>query len=163
MKALAVLGAALAAIVSVVLFLWPAPASGPQQIAYGRDTCARCRMILSRPGFAGEVRDADGALAKYDDVGCMLDAMRVHRGPMPEAWVEDHAGGGFVPLLTATLVRAPAVDTPMGHGLVAFADAAEARAFAARHGGALIALEDVVRAPDRLALQHVPRRVEEPR
>jgi copper chaperone NosL len=159
----AIAAAVLAARVLAVVLLWPAPASGPQEIVYGRDTCARCRMILSQPGFAGEVRDAKGALAKYDDVGCMLEAMRAHRGVMPEAWVEDHAGRGFVPLLAATLVHAPAVGTPMGHGIVAFADASAARTFAARHAGEVVALEDLVRRPERLALGSEPQTFEERR
>jgi copper chaperone NosL len=161
-RLLGLAGAALAAIVAAVVFLWPAPASGPEAIAYGRDACARCRMIVSQPGFGGEVRDVRGALAKYDDVGCMLDAMRTHRGPMPEAWVEDHAGGGFVSLLAASLVRAPGVATPMGHGVVAFADASAARAFAVRHGGEVVALEELVRSPERVALRHPPHGAEEP-
>ncbi len=151
MRAVGALLAAAAAIVLAVLLLWPAPASGPEEIAWGRDTCAQCRMILSQPGFAGEVRDARGVLTKYDDLGCMLSAMRAKQGPMPEAWVEDHAGRGFVPLLSATLVDAPGARTPMGHGIVAFADPEEARAFAARHGGTTVALEELVRSPERLA------------
>lgn len=140
-----------AAVVLAVLVLGPRPGEGPEPIAYGRDTCAQCRMILSRPGFAGELRDARGVLTKYDDVGCLLQAMIARHGEMPGAWVEDHAGGELVPLLGATLVRVPATDTPMGRGIVAFAAADAAREYAAAHAGEVVALEDLVRDPATLA------------
>jgi copper chaperone NosL len=139
-----VLAGGLAGIAAVVVavVVWSGDATdGPEPIRWGRDTCARCRMHLSQPGFAGELRDRAGVLHKYDDLGCLVAAVVAARVEVPEAWVEDHAGGGFVPLLSAHLVRADAVRTPMGHGVVAFADEAAARAFAATHGGQVVALE----------------------
>jgi copper chaperone NosL len=141
---------ALVAVVALVL-VWPTGGTGPEPIAYGGDTCARCRMIISRPGFAGELRDRQGELTKYDDVGCLLEAMLSERGEMPEAWVEDYTGGSLVPLLHATLVRIDPAGTPMGHGIVAFADAGAASAFAVQRGGRIVALEELVHEPDRLA------------
>jgi copper chaperone NosL len=136
--------AAIAAIVAAVV-LWPgAPSTGPEPIAWGRDTCARCRMHLSRPGYAGELRDRAGVLHKYDDIGCLVGAIVAAHAEVPEAWVEDHGGSGLVPLLSAHLVRGDAVQTPMGHGVVAFADAAAARAFAAAHEARAIALEELL-------------------
>lgn len=145
------LGIALAAVVGAVVFLWPGPGRGPEPIAWGRDTCAACRMILSRPGFAGEMRDHQGRLTRYDDVGCLVRALAGAHREVPEAWVEDHEGGGWVPLLTAHLVRTERADTPMGFGLVAFADAELARRFAEAHAGVVVMLEDVLREPGKLA------------
>jgi len=144
-------GLALLTVVGAVVFLWPAGSGGPEPIRWGRDTCAECRMHLSQPGFAAEMRAPGGALTKYDDVGCLLRAMLQARAGTPEAWVEDHGGGGFVPLLGAHLVRAASAGTPMGYGIVAFADQAAARAFAAAHAGEPVRLEDVMRDPSRLA------------
>jgi copper chaperone NosL len=138
-------GVAAVVVVAAAVVFWPGgPAAGPEPIAWGRDTCARCRMHLSQPGFAGEIRDRAGVLHKYDDLGCLVGAIVTAHGEVPEAWVEDHAGGGFVPLLSAHLVRADAVRTPMGHGVVAFADESAARGFAARHGGRVAAFEDLL-------------------
>ncbi len=139
------------ALVAGVVFLWPVQRHGPEAIAYGRDACAHCRMHISQPGFGGEVRDHNGVLTKYDDVGCMLRAMVAMHREIPEAWVEDHDGGGFVPLLTARLVRSGDGTTPMGYGLVAFATDAAATAYAQAHGGQLASLEDVMQAPGNLA------------
>ena len=136
--------------VAGVVFLWPAERSGVETIVYGRDACAHCRMRISDAGFAAELRDADGNLTKYDDVGCMLHAMVALHAEVPEAWVEDHDGGGFVPLVAATLVRAERVQTPMGSHIVAFRDAASARSFATAQGGDALSLEDVLRHPEWL-------------
>ncbi len=152
MNKLAIAVGVMASVVVGVVFLWPAHGVGSEPINYGRDTCAHCRMHISQPGFGGEMRDHSGALTKYDDVGCLVQAMiRLHQD-IPEAWVEDHAAGGFIPLLTAHLVRTSAADTPMGSGIVAFGDASAATAYAQAHNGELLQLEDIVRNPAQLAL-----------
>ena len=146
------IGVALASVVAGVVFLWPVPVTGPEPIAYGRDTCASCRMHMSQPGFAGEMRAADGTLTKYDDVGCLIRAILATHREVPEAWVEDHAGGGFVPLLSAKLVRGDEASTPMGSGLVAFADESAARIYAEAHRTRVMTFEDVLRDSTLLAL-----------
>jgi copper chaperone NosL len=136
----------LGALVAAVVF-WPTrPLTGPEPIAWGRDACARCRMLISQPGYAGELRDRQGQLHKYDDVGCLVAAVVGAHVEVPEAWVEDHAGGGFVPLLAARFVRTPDASTPMGHGVLAFREEAAARAFAqAGAGRAIVSFEDLLR------------------
>ena len=128
---------ACAALLSAVLLWKPAPPTGPEPVRYGRDACERCRMHMATPGFAAERRDEEGALHKYDDLGCMLIA--ASHAASGEAWVEDRAGSGFVPLLSATFVAG--VDTPMNYGVIAFRDAAAAAKFAADHGGRVVPLE----------------------
>jgi copper chaperone NosL len=149
-------GLAVVTLVMAVVFLWPGPGRGPEPIQYGRDTCASCRMQMTRPGFAGEMRDPSGTLTKYDDIGCLLRAIVTAHHEVPEAWVEDHAGGGFVPLLDAHLVRAEGSSTPMGYGIVAFGDEAAARAYAAAHAGTALAFEDVLRDPAMIARGGTP-------
>ncbi len=148
---LTALGVLVLAVVAGIVFLWPAERTGVEPIVYGRDACAHCRMRISQPGFAAELRDTHGTLTKYDDIGCMLQAMVALHAEVPEAWVEDRDGRGFVPLLAATLVRAEGVETPMGYHVVAFRDADAARGFAAAHRGDALALEDVLRHPAWLA------------
>ena len=145
------LGVAMAGLVAAVVLLWPRPPAGPEPIAYGRDACAACRMPLAQPGFAGEMRDHEGTLTKYDDVGCLLHAVLTAHREVPAAWVEDHDGGGLVPLLAAHLVRAENAGTPMGYGIVAFKEQGAADRFAAEHAGRVLAFEDVLRNPAMVA------------
>jgi copper chaperone NosL len=134
---------ALAAVPAFAMFLSPrAKATGPEAIRYDRDTCAHCRMHFAARGFAAERRDESGALHKYDDIGCMLVA--ASRGPSGEAWVEDHAGNGFVPLLQASLVAGKDLGTPMGYGVVAFRDRVAAAEYARAHAARVVALEDLL-------------------
>src|SRR5262249_41690559 len=118
MKWLIAIAALGSAAIAAVVFLWPVQRAGWEPIHFGRDTCAHCRMLLSQPGFGGELRDRNGTLTKYDDVGCLVQAMVGAHREVPEAWVENHRGGGFVPLLTASLVRIGARETPMGSGII---------------------------------------------
>lgn len=150
MKWLAAIVAAVCAAIAAVIFLWPVQRVGAEPINYERDTCAYCRMHLSRRGFAGELRDRNGALTKYDDVGCMLRAMVGMHREIPEAWVEDHDGNGFFPLLNASLVQADNIETPMGYGIVTFKDEVAAHAFALAHRGQVLGLEDLLKDPARL-------------
>lgn len=148
---LAALGA-LAAIPAAALLLGSSPtASGPEPIRYGRDACDRCRMHLAAKGFAAERRDEKGILHKYDDVGCLLIA--ASHDASAQAWVEDHDGSGFVPLLAATLVAGDRLGTPMNYGVVAFRDPARAGEFARAQGARVVALEDLLRDRQRFGAQ----------
>ena len=53
------------------------PESGPVDIKYGRETCEYCRMIISDPRFAVEVRQKPGAkVYKFDDIGDAIPAFQ---------------------------------------------------------------------------------------
>jgi mono/diheme cytochrome c family protein len=147
MRRLFIIGVPIAAALAAIVF-WP-HGTGTRPLAFGRDTCARCRMTLSHPGFGGELRDARGQLTTYDDVGCLLQAMgALHE--QAEAWVEDHDGGKLVPLTAATFVRGSRVETPMSWGILAFAESGAARSFATAQGGEVVALEQLLKDPQRL-------------
>ena len=154
MKAIATILAALAVVVAAILAFAGRAPSGPEAILYGRDACARCNMIASRAGFGGELLDAHGLLTKYDDVGCLLVAMWAMHDSVPGAWVEDHAGAGFVPLVEAWFVAGDA-QTPMGYGVLAFRDEAVARAV-----GVPVRLEEILR--DKARFQRPPAHAENP-
>ncbi len=142
-----VLGA-LAAIPAAAVLLSPrARSEGPEAIRYERDTCAQCRMHFAARGFAAERRDERGTLRKYDDIGCMLIA--ASHGASTQAWVEDHEGAGFVPLLEATLVAGDGLGTPMAYGVVAFRLRAAAEEYARAHGASIVALEELLRDQKR--------------
>lgn len=150
MKRLLTIGLpALALIVAVAaIVFWPSRQSGPTPLKFGRDTCARCRMQLSHPGFGGELRDEKGQLAVYDDVGCLLQGMWALHTEV-EAWVEDHDSGRFVPITKAVFVRGSQVATPMNYGVLAFSDEAGARRFAAAQGGEVVTLEQLLKDKER--------------
>lgn len=90
----------LAAIVLTALLLtgcWDEPETGPVEIIYGRDSGTFCKMIISDPRFAAEIREGKGKkVYKFDDIG---DAIHWLKGvtwkqtPETEFWVMDMATG----------------------------------------------------------------------
>ena len=119
---------ALAAAVGAIVF-FPSVRSGPPAFAYGKTSCVQCRMVLSRPGTGAQVRRGLERWEAFDDLGCLQRALRDEPADPADVWVEDHAGGGFVRAADAIFVRAKDVETPMGSGIVAFADGTAAEDF----------------------------------
>jgi nitrous oxide reductase accessory protein NosL len=73
------------------------PATGPVPITYGRDTCDFCRMIISDPRFAAQVRGGPGHKAyKFDDAGealIWLGTQAWKEDANVEIWVMDMTSG----------------------------------------------------------------------
>lgn len=71
--------------------------SGPETVAWGRDACEHCRMIISERHFAAELRGGPrNRITKFDDIGCAIHwakGMNYDLSQMPEFWVMSHADG----------------------------------------------------------------------
>jgi copper chaperone NosL len=94
-----------------------ARSEGPQPIAWDREPCAHCRMLISEPGFAAQLETAEGEVRSFDDPGCLL-AELASRSPQPRALWFHHAQQER--WLAGTQVGfVPAESTPMGYGLAA--------------------------------------------
>lgn len=85
---------------SAALLLIPAgcsPTSGPEPIAWGRDACEHCRMIISEARFAAEARGGSGnRLYKFDDIGCAAHWLKQagwREEDLAEFWVMNHEDG----------------------------------------------------------------------
>lgn len=105
--------------------------SKPVDIEAG-DACSFCQMTISQVAFASEVISG-GKVYKFDDLAC-LNAFKTKRRETIHGttFVTDLATKRWINLDGATIVAAD-VATPMGSGLVAFADSAKANAFARAH------------------------------
>ena len=99
------------------LALWAcAPAEGPQPIAWDREPCAHCRMLISDPAYAAQLETAQGEIASFDDPGCLLAALETH--PNPRAlWFHHLREERGIAGDEVAFVRVP--HTPMGFGLAA--------------------------------------------
>ena len=71
------------------------PKTEPEPVHYDRDVCEQCRMIISDPHFATEVRGKDGVLHRFDDIGGAVLWMNAHggQGAQAEVWVMDMEDG----------------------------------------------------------------------
>jgi copper chaperone NosL len=95
----------------------------PPAIRYGEEACSRCRMIISDNRFAAALVTPQGDARKYDDIGCLVieDARQPH--PQARYWVRSFAHDLWLDARTARYRQTRDVQTPMGYGLLAQAEA----------------------------------------
>jgi copper chaperone NosL len=116
--------------------------TGPPELRAGRDECAECGMLIYDERCAGAFL-VEGAGGRehllFDDVGCMLD--RELDGQTEQKivgrFVRDYSTAQWVGSDQATFLRSgnDRLRTPMGSGIVAFADRAGAERGVAEFGG----------------------------
>lgn len=87
---------------SAAMLLLPAlpgcgESKGPEPVAWERDACEHCRMIISERQFAAELRGgAKKRLYKFDDVGCAVHWAKrqgFREEDIAEFWVMSHDDG----------------------------------------------------------------------
>ena len=115
----------------------------PPEIAYGRDLCASCGMIIGEPQFAAATLLTDGKTYKFDDVGEMFIYHAQHTELSVHVWfVHDYDSRAWINGQTAFYVTHSGLQAPMGSGVAAFADRARAQAFAGQVGGQLLSFDE---------------------
>jgi copper chaperone NosL len=104
----------------------------PEPVHIGAEECAHCSMLISDRRYAGQVLNNRGRAFKFDAVECVrdfLNAGTVAAADVHSVWVTDAAAGdGWIRAEDAIFVQSPALRTPMGGGLAAYADRAAAGA-----------------------------------
>lgn len=110
-----------------VLFLVAAcssdPGTGPVEVKWDRDVCARCNMVLSDRVHAAQIRHiavqgGRGRVMTFDDIGCAvlwLDQQPWREQPGVEIWVTDFQTGQWIDARKARYVDGHI--TPMQYGL----------------------------------------------
>lgn len=106
-----------------------APDSGPKSVRWDRDSCERCRMVLSDRFYAAQVRylppgKQRSAVLMFDDIGCAslwLEDKPWRDLPSTEIWVTDHRTGAWIDARKAYYVKDR--QTPMDYGLGAQTEA----------------------------------------
>ncbi|MCB0334380.1 MAG: hypothetical protein KDD55_12820, partial [Bdellovibrionales bacterium] len=67
--------------------------TGPVRIAFDRDACSRCRMMISDRRFASQIRTAGGTSYLFDDFGCAVnfaDEKGILDLPETQIWVAEY-------------------------------------------------------------------------
>ncbi len=100
----------------------PSQETGPAEVRWDRDACDRCRMVLSDPHYAAEVRyfpeGKRSKIAKFDDIGCAVIWLQDKpwaKDDKTEIWVADYRNGKWIDAQAATYVSRKT--TPMEYGL----------------------------------------------
>ena len=103
------------------------------------DMCSSCRMAISQKQFSAQLIDADAdKVYKFDDVACMLRFLKQREMKPAAVFVADYETREWMKWSSALFVRTDKVQTPMGGGLLAFADAARADAAAGAFGAGVL-------------------------
>lgn len=119
--------------------------SGPPEIHLGRDACDQCHMIISEVRYAAAYRDRNGDPFVFDDIGdLVLHADKAGVSDSMTAWVHDYDTEKWIDAPTAWYVHS-SIQTPMGHGIVAFAKEEAARRFAEEHDGTVLKFAELPR------------------
>lgn len=94
----------------------------PPEIQYGLDLCDACGMTIDDPRFASATLLKDGAYRKFDDIGDMIVYHMDHPDQQVSAWfVHDHDSEEWLRAEEAFYVVSTEIESPMGHGIFAFA------------------------------------------
>lgn len=115
----------------------------PPDIAYGRDMCDQCGMIIDDERFASALVLQDGKTLIFDDAGEMFAYYGKHQNTAISAWfVHDYASKAWISGEKAYYVVSAQVRSPMGTGVAAFAESAAAEAFRAEVNGKLLTFDE---------------------
>ncbi|HEY8447737.1 MAG TPA: nitrous oxide reductase accessory protein NosL [Thermomicrobiales bacterium] len=120
-----------------------ASANDPPKISYGKDVCARCRMIISEERHAGGLVDKDGEASLFDDTGELIAQVQEEGLGERRVWVHDYESREWIDGTTAFYV----VDdfmTPMGTGVVAVAERDAADRLANEQGGRVMTWQEML-------------------
>ena len=94
------------------------PQTGPAKMKYDRDSCERCRMLISDRFHAAQVRGGEKNHAyKFDDLGgavIWLAEQSWKDEAKTEVWVTNHLTGEWINAENAWYVREK--HTPMNYG-----------------------------------------------
>jgi copper chaperone NosL len=116
-----------------------AEAAGPPHLEEDRTVCAHCGMLVSERLFAAAYRMPGAEARVFDDIGCLLKAVRSESSQANlEFWFHDAETLEWIEGTRAVIVHAPGVQTPMGGGMVAYASAGAARSAVGVHRGRVI-------------------------
>lgn len=125
----------------------------PPEIAYGRDTCDQCGMVISEGKYACALQLEDGSYRKFDDIGDLAQHQLEHPELRIRArFVHDFISEKWIAAETAAYVHSRTLATPMGHGLAAFEKKADAEAAAKLWHGDVLTFDGVRVLP--IKIQH---------
>ena len=119
-----------------------ARADAPPELVVDRTACSHCRMLISEPVYAAASQAPGAAARVFDDLGCLLAAARHAPGDAGRVWVHDARTGAWIDGRAAVFVTAASLQTPMGSGVIAFADREAAEEAARIHNGRLVSSFD---------------------
>lgn len=117
--------------------------SQPPEIRYGEDACERCYMIINEARYAAAYMTPDGESRLFDDIGGMLAHYEEPAEDVAVFWVHDFETEAWLKADQAYFVESDHL-TPMGYGIVAFAEESRAETWAAEHEAQVVSFSSLL-------------------
>ena len=117
----------------------------PPSVRYNQDT-SEMGMFVVDPRYTAAWLPEEGEWILFDDLGEML-RYRVDRFPDAKPrviWVNDYLDAKWLKADEAWYVQTKGVNSPMGWGIIAFRNEADAQEFIALNGGELMTWDDAL-------------------
>ena len=114
----------------------------PEPIAFGKDACEHCRMLIMDPKFGAEIVTEKGRIYKFDDVNCKRNF--IAENGLSEENIKYNLVIDFSEPQTlinaerAFYVRSEEIKSPMGSQIAAFNSAEAAQQMLSRWSGGKI-------------------------
>ncbi len=118
----------------------------PRPLVYGSDTCEQCLMALSDERRGAEMVTRTGRAYAFDSIECLAAYLQGMENPgsVHSMWVTDFSDPPvLVRVEEAHFIASPALQSPMGLGLTAFAREEDRDRAAVEFGGAALDWEGV--------------------
>lgn len=90
---------------------------GPQPIAWDKESCTECHMLIGDRRFAAQIQTADGRTLNFDDAACLIRYVERQRPTVRAMYFRNSASSGWLSVERSGFVRVK--DSPMGGGLAA--------------------------------------------
>ncbi len=114
----------------------------PEPIAYGKDSCAECKMTIIDPKFGGEIISKKGKIFKFDDTHCIARFMERRGIEMNSIhktlFVNYNKPSEWLDVEKAEFVVSSLFRSPMGGNAAAFSSKAEAESKSSELAGSKI-------------------------
>jgi len=136
-----------AALVLMILgTCWSSCHSGPSPIILGEDHCEFCKMSFSNSHYGAEVCTRKGKVLKYDDIQCLLKALRGGTSPKQDIvgiYLLDYNTLAWISADKALLLHSDTFQTPMSGNTAAFADSLSRNSYFKYTGGEKLSWHDL--------------------
>lgn len=138
---------AVAALSVIIIFFASACAPSPEPLAFGKDSCHACKMLLVDNRFGAELVTSKGKVFKFDDTSCMISFIRsgaVTPSDISYELVVDYGNlSSLIDVNEATLLHSPNIKSPMGGNVAAFSKAEDTDQFRDAWSPTLITWENL--------------------
>ena len=114
------------------------PSEDPPEIAYGRDVCEACGMIIDDARYAASYVTTTGEVRKFESIEDMVTHHQENEEEVFIFWVHDYDTEEWVRADEAFFIQSDNIQSPMGGGLIAAASETHANRLAdVWHGSVL--------------------------